>query len=159
MEVPLVEVHAPFEDQIMALLSMPFSTNQHRKLVMIKAGFVIIFFVGRGGGLGIIKQGPNKVRITLGLWGVWLGVVLSSMRLGQGFSLEIQVCKCYLFWGLKSINITYFHLFGSPGFCRGLKNYFCGGPIVLKKGMWPSPLFGIKAKHSYDPSKANWKGC
>ena len=27
----------------------------------------------------------------------------------------LQVCKWYLLWGLKSINRTYFGLFGAPG--------------------------------------------
>ena len=39
---------------------------------------------------------------------------ISSLNLG--LSLGIQVCKYYLLWGLKYPNITYFGLFGSPGY-------------------------------------------
>ena len=31
-------------------------------------------------------------------------------------SLGLQVCKCYLLWGLKYVNMAYFGLFGAPGF-------------------------------------------
>ena len=35
-----------------------------------------------------------------------------QLTLTQG----LQVCKWYLLWGLKSMNRTYFGLFGAPGF-------------------------------------------
>ena len=33
----------------------------------------------------------------------------------QSLTQGLQVCKWYLLWGLKSINRTYFGLFGAPG--------------------------------------------
>ena len=40
--------------------------------------------------------------------------------LGNILSLALQVYTQYLLWGLKSINSTYFGLFGAPGY-GGLK--------------------------------------
>ena len=35
-------------------------------------------------------------------------------------SLRLQVCKQYLLWGLKYINMTYFGLLRAPGMLRAL---------------------------------------
>ena len=47
-------------------------------------------------------------------------------RLTQG----LQVCKWYVLWGLKSINRTYFGLFGALGYADGTKG-------------WPHVILGL----------------
>ena len=41
--------------------------------------------------------------------------------IGIVYSQGLQVCKWYLLWGLKSINRTYFGLFGGPGIGTGFR--------------------------------------
>ena len=42
----------------------------------------------------------------------------------QSIPLGLQVCKYYLLWGLKYVNMTYFGLFGAPGYIHGSKLLF-----------------------------------
>ena len=44
-------------------------------------------------------------------------------RWGSTISLRLQVHKQYLLWGLRYVNMTYFWLFGAPGYER-----YCRSP-------------------------------
>ena len=63
------------------------------------------------------------------------------------YTQGLQVCKWYLLWGLKSINRTYFGLFGAPGI-GGLGSP--GAPVDLAVEEAPGQI----AKHCCFGSRA-----
>ena len=45
-----------------------------------------------------------------------MALLIFHQELGFLTHLGLQVCKQYLLWGLKYINMTYFGLFGAQGY-------------------------------------------
>ena len=78
-------------------------------------------------------------------------------------SLGLQVYKYYLLWALKYIDMTYFGLFGAPGFQKGLKQvclFFDRGPQEGQPCTWSLQVRGRGRTSNSHPCTppAPWRG-
>ena len=82
-----------------------------------------------------------------------IGVLLRAID----HSLEIQVCKYYLRWALKSVNNTYIELFGSLGitfYLLNIQQLLAGGQYLISDPSTLTPVLSIAAlgrKYSMPP--------